>query len=53
MQAGTVRLFDDTSISSLSFALPTSDALSLGLSMLTLNSGEFERTNELNEVLGA
>ena len=48
----SVRLFEDTSINSLSFALPGSRLPSLGVSMVSLRSGEFQRTNELNNPLG-
>ena len=47
-----VRLFEDTSINSLSFAVPGSWLPSLGISMISLRSGEFQRTNELNNPLG-
>jgi flagellar hook capping protein FlgD len=48
----SVRLFEDTSINSLSFALPGSRLPSLGVSIVSLTSGEFQRTNELNNPLG-
>ena len=48
----SVRLFEDTSINSLSFALPGSRLPSLGVSIVSLNSGDFQRTNELNNPLG-
>jgi hypothetical protein len=48
----SVRLFEDTSINSLSFAIPGSRLPSLGISMISLRSGEFQRTNELNNPLG-
>jgi hypothetical protein len=48
----SVRLFEDTSINSLSFALPGSRLPSLGISIVSLTSGQFERTNELNNPLG-
>jgi hypothetical protein len=48
----SVRLFEDTSINSLSFAIPGSRLPSLGISMVSLRSGEFQRTNELNNPLG-
>ncbi|HEY2956500.1 MAG TPA: PorV/PorQ family protein [Candidatus Eisenbacteria bacterium] len=47
-----VRLFEDTSVNSLSFALPGNWLPSFGLSMISLRSGEFQRTNELNDPLG-
>ena len=48
----SVLLFEDTSINSLSFAIPGSRLPSLGVSMISLRSGEFQRTNELNNPLG-
>jgi len=48
----SVRLFEDTSINSLSFALPGSRLPSLGVSIVSLTSGDFQRTNELNNPLG-
>ncbi len=48
-----VRLFEDTSINSLSFAVPGSWLPSMGISMVSLRSGEFQRTNELNNPLGS
>ena len=49
----SVRLFEDTSINSLSFAVPGNWLPSLGISMISLRSGEFQRTNELNNPLGS
>jgi len=49
----SVRLFEDTSINSLSFAIPGSRLPSIGISMVSLRSGEFQRTNELNNPLGS
>jgi hypothetical protein len=48
----TARLFDDTNISGFSFAVPGRRLPSFGLSILTIHSGDFERTNELNDALG-
>src|SRR5262249_35345483 len=48
----SVRLYEDTSINSLSFAIPGSRLPSLGVSMVSLSSGNFQRTNELNNPLG-
>jgi flagellar hook capping protein FlgD len=48
----SVRLFEDTSVNSLSFALPGSRFPSLGVSIVSLSSGQFQRTNELNNPLG-
>ncbi len=52
VQLGTVRLFEGTSINKLSFAVPNRHLPSFGLTILSLNSGDFEQTNELNERLG-
>jgi hypothetical protein len=52
LQVGTVQLFDETSINGLGFARPSSTLPSFGLNLLYLKSGEFEKTNELNESLG-
>lgn len=52
LQVGTVRLFEDTSVNSLAFAKPSSRLPSIAFNLLQLKSGEFERTNELNESLG-
>lgn len=52
LQVGSVQLFDDTSINGLGYARPSSSIPSIGLNLLSLSSGEFERTNELNESLG-
>ncbi len=50
----TARLFEDTSINGLSFASPERRILpGLGFTLLSLSSGEFERTNELNDVIGS
>ena len=52
LQVGSVQLFDDTSITGLGFAKPSSRMPSFAFNLLSLKSGEFERTNELNESLG-
>jgi hypothetical protein len=52
VQLNTVRLFDDTAVNGLSFALPVSGRTSAGLTFLSLGSDGFEQTNELNEVTG-
>ncbi len=46
------RLFEDTGINSLSLCVPGSRLPSIGVSMVALRSGEFQRTNELNDDLG-
>ncbi len=48
----TVRLFEGTSVDCLSFAMPGRQLPGFGLSILSFRSGDFERTNELNEPLG-
>jgi hypothetical protein len=48
----TARLFEDTELHGLSFAVPGRWLPSLGFTVLMLRSGGFERTNELNESLG-
>jgi len=45
-------LFESTSLNSLSFAVPSRRFPSLGVSIIALGSGDFEKTNELNESLG-
>jgi len=46
------RLFEDASINAFGIAVPGSWLPSVGLSVFSLGSGEFERTNELNDPLG-
>ena len=48
----SVRLFEDTSINSLGFAIPGTWLPSFGVSMVSLRSGEFQRTNDVNNPLG-
>ncbi len=49
----TARLFEETSINALSFASPERRLLpGFGLTIVSFGSGEFERTNELNDPLG-
>lgn len=49
----TARLFEETSINVLSFATPERRILpGFGFTMISLRSGEFQRTNELNDDLG-
>ena len=48
----TARLYEQTSLYGFGFAVPGSWLPSFGLSVISLGSGEFERTNELNDVLG-
>ena len=46
------QLYEGTSLNGLSFAVPGSRLPSFGVSMVTMRSGDFERTNELNDPLG-
>jgi hypothetical protein len=46
------RLFDDTSINAAGFAVPGSWLPSMGVTMLSLGSSGFQKTNELNDALG-
>ena len=49
----TARLFEETSINAIGFATPERRVLpGFGLTIISFGSGEFERTNELNDVLG-
>lgn len=48
----TARLFEQTSINAVSVAVPGSWLPSMGLSMVSLGSGEFEQTNDMNDALG-
>jgi hypothetical protein len=47
-----VRLFEDTNINSFGFAVPGSWLPSFGVSMVSMSSGDFQRTNEMNDPLG-
>jgi len=47
-----VRLFEDTSVNSFGFAVPGNWLPTFGVSMVALRSGDFERTNEMNDPLG-
>ena len=48
----SAQLFDDTSVYGASVAVPGRWLPSLGFSVLAQRSGDFEKTNELNESLG-
>ena len=48
----TAMLFEDTSVNALNFAVPGNKLPSFGLSIVSLSSGGFQRTNELNDDLG-
>jgi len=52
VQATSTVLFDDTSVNGLGFVMPSNRMPTFGLNILYLKSGEFERTNELNQSLG-
>jgi hypothetical protein len=49
----TARLFEDTQIHGISFAMPASRLPSFGLTVVSLSSGDFQATNDLNEPLGS
>jgi hypothetical protein len=49
----TSILYESTTINSFSFAVPGRRIPSFGLTILSLGSGDFEKTNELNESLGS
>ena len=50
----TARLFEESSINGLSFASPERRLLpGFGFTLLSMSSGDFERTNELNDVIGS
>jgi len=46
------RLFEDTTIGSFGFAVPGNKLPSFGLTVLTLRSGAFEKTDEMNNPIG-
>ena len=46
------QMFGDASINAFSFAVPGSRLPSFGVSMVTLRSADFQKTNELNDPLG-
>jgi hypothetical protein len=48
----TAQYFEDTSINGFSFVVPARKLPTIGITMLSLGSDGFERTNELNESLG-
>jgi hypothetical protein len=48
----TARLFEDTSVNAFALAVPARRLPSFGLSVVSLRSGEFEKTNDLNEPQG-
>ncbi|MCK4538767.1 MAG: hypothetical protein KAV42_08225 [Candidatus Krumholzibacteria bacterium] len=49
----TTRLFEETTINTFSFGTPERSLLpGFGLTVISLSSGAFEKTNELNDVIG-
>lgn len=48
----STQLFEDTSVNGLSFVAPGTRYPTLGITILALRSGEFEKTNALNDVIG-
>ena len=48
----TSTLFENTSMYGFGFAMPSQRLPSFGLTILNLRSGDFERTNDLNQTLG-
>lgn len=46
------RLFEETQINGFSFAVPGSWLPSFGITVLSLSSGDFEKTNDMNAPLG-
>jgi len=48
----TARLFEETTVQGFAFAMPNRRFPTFGLSVLSLSSGEFQKTNDLNEPLG-
>ena len=46
------QLFEQTSINAFGFAVPGNWLPSFGLTMVSLGSGEFQRTNDMNDDLG-
>jgi hypothetical protein len=52
VQASSTQLFEGTSVNGLAFAAPSASMPSVAFNLLALKSGEFERTDELNQSLG-
>ena len=46
------QLFEQTSINAFGFAVPGNWLPSFGITMVSLGSGEFQRTNDMNDDLG-
>ena len=49
----SARMFEGTTLNAAGFAVPGSRLPSLGIAMVSLGSGDFERTNEMNDALGS
>jgi hypothetical protein len=49
----TSRLFESTSIHGFGFAMPSQRLPSFALTVINLRSGDFEKTNDLNQTLGS
>jgi hypothetical protein len=49
----SARLYEDTMVNALNFAVPGNKLPSFGLSVVSLNSGQFDRTNDMNDPLGS
>jgi len=47
------QLFGESTLNSVGFAVPGSRWPSLGVAMVSLSSGDFERTNDVNDPLGS
>lgn len=52
LRVENARLFGESTINGASFAVPGSRLPSFGLSVVSLRSGSFDRTNEMNDPLG-
>jgi len=52
MRMDVSRLFDDTTLGAFQFAVPGNKLPSFGLSVLSLRSGAFEKTDDMNNVIG-
>jgi hypothetical protein len=48
----SITLFEDASMNSFAFGVPGNWLPSLGVSIVSLRSGEYQRTNEMNDDLG-
>ncbi len=49
----SARLFEDTSINTLNLAVPGNKLPSFGLTVVSLHTGSFDRTNDMNDPLGS